>query len=79
MAEINITFSALSPKLADQITAQGLDFDPEKLRIVQMKADAVSICTIHSLIPPSASTRAWKRLVAEVGKAIRPRETSHGG
>lgn len=79
MAEINITFSALSPKLADQITAQGLDFDAEKLRIVQMKADAISVCTIHSLIPPSVSTRAWNKLFGEVVKAIRLRETSHGG
>ncbi len=79
MAEINITFSALSPKLAEQIAAQGFDFDAEAVRAAQVKADAVGVCTIHGLIPESASKRARNRIFGDIVKAIRPREISHAG
>ena len=79
MADINITFSALSPPIAEQIAAQGFCFDAEAVRIAQMKADAVAVCAIHGLIPKSASRRARNRVFGDIIKAIRARETPDAG
>lgn len=71
LADISLSLGAIVKPIGEQLEAQGVKLDAETLRRLQLKADALSVVSVHSLVVPSAVERGRIKLMKEIGTDVR--------
>lgn len=71
MTEIEIRFGAASPSIADQLKAQGLAVQPERLKVMQRIKESSDYLYVHSFITQSTKQRINSKLMKLIFKYAR--------
>lgn len=70
--QLNLSFGVLSPKIAEQLTAQSVGIESERLGHFQKDADAVSRLHVRGLIPDSTAKTIREKLMKKISFAAYP-------
>lgn len=67
--QINISFGALAPTIAEQLEKQNVGVEPERLEHFQKDADAISRLHVRGLIPDSVAKNIREKLMKKIAFA----------
>ena len=69
--KIEIAFGALSDKLLDQLSAQGLMADLEDIKLWQLDVDALNRLAIRGYVSESVAARARQKIMKRITHGVR--------